>query len=406
MPSKGRRSRGTPYDAPKPIAGPEAFTDLRGRNHVLSQAATLLLIGSHLRGDAQATQARADAVRGLTPLSTERARTPQGAIPAADIQALGFPRLQPDAVRFRSIELQRTLGVRFTAAATAPPTPGDLRAAAKSLPQTAAAFYDQANSQTAAALLEAGLRHPDQLVRVAAAASYFDVTTDSRRAVRELEAGLSSRDLLTRDVAAYALANIDPKNPKLTKLLRPKRRPSSRKPSHTSTIIHGTWAADSPWWQPIPAGDFWHYLHDNVDANLYGAADRFQWTGGYSDKARSQGGNNLFKWVKGHQLDGLDLFTHSHGGSVAMLANHEGAQVGRMVLLSCPVHWPKYTPDFTRVGRVISVRVHLDLVILADRGGQHFDDGRIEEHVIGAWFDHFATHKPDVWDKYNVKSWL
>ena len=158
--------------------------------------------------------------------------------------------------------------------------------------------------------------------------------------------------------------------------------------------------------QPVPAGDFWHYLHDNVDASLYGAGDRFQWTGGYSDVARSQGGDKLFNWVNAHQLGGLDLFTHSHGGSVAMLANHEGAQVGRMVLLSCPVHWPKYTPDFTRVAKVISVRVHLDLVILADRGGQHFDDARIAEHVIGVWFDHFATHKPDVWNKYNIKAWL
>jgi len=406
MPAKGRRSRGTPYEAPKPIAGPEAFTDLRERNHVLSQAATLLLIGSHLRGDAPATQARAEAVRGLMQLSLEKAQSPLDAIPTEDIQALGFPSLQADTVRFRSAELQRVLGVTFEAAPAAPPTPGDLRAAARNLPQTAAAFYDQANSQTAAALLEAGLRHPDQLVRVAAAASYFDVTTEARRAIGELESGLSSRDLLTRDVAAYALAHIDPKNSKLTKLLQAQRRPSSRKPSHTSTIIHGTWAADFPWWQPVPAGDFWHYIHDNVDASLYGASDRFQWTGGYSDLARSQGGDKLFNWVKGHQLDGLDLFTHSHGGSVAMLANHEGAQVGRMVLLSCPVHWPQYTPDFTRVGRVISVRVHLDLVILADRGGQHFDDARIEEHVIGVWFDHFATHKPEVWDKYNIKAWL
>ena len=406
MPAKGRRSRGTPYEAPKPIAGPEAFTDLRGRNHVLSQAATLLLIGSHLRGDAPATEARAEAVRGLMQLSLEKAQSPLDAIPTEDIQALGFPSLQADTVRFRSAELQKVLGVTFEAAPAAPPTPGDLRAAARNLPQTAAAFYDQANSQTAAALLEAGLRHPDQLVRVAAAASYFDVTTEARRAIGELESGLSSRDLLTRDVAAYALAHIDPKNSKLTKLLQAQRRPSSRKPSHTSTIIHGTWAADSPWWQPVPPGDFWHYIHDNVDAGLYGASDRFQWTGGYSDLARSQGGDKLFNWVKGHQLDGLDLFTHSHGGSVAMLANHEGAQVGRMVLLSCPVHWPQYTPDFTRVGRVISVRVHLDLVILADRGGQHFDDARIEEHVIGVWFDHFATHKPEVWDKYNIKAWL
>jgi len=38
------------------------------------------------------------------------------------------------------------------------------------------------------------------------------------------------------------------------------------------------------------------------------------------------------------------------------------------------VHWPKYTPQFDLVQNVVSIRVHLDLVILADRGGQEFSD--------------------------------
>jgi pimeloyl-ACP methyl ester carboxylesterase len=139
---------------------------------------------------------------------------------------------------------------------------------------------------------------------------------------------------------------------------------------------------------------------------LYGASDRFQWSGGYSDAARALAGSDLHSWVQQHHFNGLDLFTHSHGGSVAMLANHAGTKVGHMVLLSCPVHWPKYTPDFSLTISVVSVRVHMDLVILADRGGQRFSDSRIRENVLPIWFDHFATHDPGNWQKYNIPAML
>jgi len=46
--------------------------------------------------------------------------------------------------------------------------------------------------------------------------------------------------------------------------------------------------------------------------------------------------------------------------------------------------------------------VHLDLVILVDGGGQHFSDPRIQEHVLPIWFDHFATHDPDTWERHRV----
>jgi hypothetical protein len=254
-------------------------------------------------------------------------------------------------------------------------------------------------------LLEVSLRHPHELVRVSAAASYLEVAADPTPALRVLEHGVRSRDRLTRDVAGHALARVDPRNPILARLLEPRKKGSRRKRSRTSLILHGTWARASSWWQP-PSGDFWKYLHDQVDANLYGAQDRFEWSGGYSDAARALGGDDLRAWVQQHTLGGLDLFTHSHGGSVAMLANHAGTALGRLALLSCPVHWPKYTPDFTAVAKVVSVRVHLDLVILADRGGQRFNDNRIQEHVLPIWFDHFATHDPGTWATYDVRSML
>jgi alpha-beta hydrolase superfamily lysophospholipase len=118
------------------------------------------------------------------------------------------------------------------------------------------------------------------------------------------------------------------------------------------------------------------------------------------------GGTRLNTWVRDHHLAGLDLFAHSHGGSVAMVANHAGARIGRLILLSCPVHWPLYTPAFDLVNRVISIRVHLDLVILADGGGQRFSDPRIEEHVLPLWFDHGLSHDPATWRQYSVARWL
>ncbi len=394
MPKKSRTQGRTAPISPAPVPGPDAFQDFQDPNHLHSQAATLLLIGSHLRGDIPAMQARVAV--------TEAAQPAARPLPSQDLSALGFPAVRVSGDRFRTSELQKLTGVRSVAAAR--PRAEEIRRAPVAIDACAQNFYKDSNSETAAALLETSLRHPQQLVRVAAASSYVDVAADPKPAIRILEDGLSSKNLLTRDVAAYALAHVDPKNSRLDKLLRTRKLPSRRKPSRTSTIIHGTWASGSPWWQPN--GDFWTYLHDNVDPNLYGAADRFGWTGGYSDAARADAGTTLHDWVQHHNLDGLDLFTHSHGGNVAMLANHAGTKVGKMVLLSCPVHWPKYTPEFTLTQKIISVRVHLDLVILADRGGQRFSDPRIQENVLPIWFDHFATHDQANWVKYNIPGML
>lgn len=402
-PKRRARAKRTQRAVPRPIAGPDAFRDLQERDHVHSQAATLLLIGSHLRGDPAATRARVEAASELMALPTPAIVE---AIPAEDVQALGFPSLRVGAPRFRPEALQSAAGVRFGTALAAQPAPRDARTASRNLQRAANTFYRDANPETAAALLEVSLRHPHELVRVSAATSYIDVAANPAIALRVLEHGIRSHDRLVRDVAAHALAHVDPRNPGLAKLMESRKKRSARKRSRTSLVVHGTWARTSAWWQP-PAGDFWDYLHDQVDPNLYGAQDRFEWSGGYSDAARALAGDDLRAWVQRHNLGGLDLFTHSHGGSVAMLANHAGIRVGRLILLSCPVHWPKYTPEFNAItNKVVSVRVHVDLVILADRGGQRFYDNRIQENALPIWFDHFATHNPGNWRMYNVPAML
>ena len=393
VPKKGRTS-GRP--ALSPIPGPDAFKDFRAPEYIHSQAATLLLIGAQLRGDLQAREARLELMAPPAPPA------PAARHLAEELNTIGFPTMRVTGDRFHPAELQNLSGLRFMAAPR--PRPDEARQAPEATALIAKDFYRSPTSESAAALLEIALRHPEPLVRVSAASSYVDVAVNPKPALRILENGLKNPDLLVRDVAAYSLARVDPKNPNLAKLLRPIRLRSRRKRTRTSTIIHGTWASGSPWWQP--GGDFWNYLRNNVDPNLYGAQDRFGWTGGYSDAARALAGTDLDDWVQQHNLGGLDLYAHSHGGNVAMLATQAGTNVGKLVMLSCPVHWPKYTPQFNVVGKAVSVRVHLDLVILADRGGQKFTDTRIQEHVLPLWFDHFATHDPLNWQKYDIPSML
>jgi hypothetical protein len=106
------RLGGKVYSEPRPIAGAEAFTDLQDADHVQPQAATLLCIGYHIRGDGIATKARVLA-------ASQPGQLPIGGrwegIPADDVQRLGFPTMQAGAVRFRPKELQRALAVSFAA---------------------------------------------------------------------------------------------------------------------------------------------------------------------------------------------------------------------------------------------------------------------------------------------------
>jgi hypothetical protein len=328
------------------------------------------------------------------------------AIPAEDL-ALLFPpplirhageRIASEGVKAR---LAERYGNRFL---TEPLGREQMPMFLEPLQDLAEHLYQEPTPLTAAALLEACLRHPDELPRVAAAASYFDLSSDPRRLLEVIVGGTHNDDELIRDVAATALARIAPEHPRLRELTEGDTRAAGHEPSHTSLLIHGTWARYSTWWQP--GGTFHSYLLSQVRPDLYSAADRFEWSGGYSDAARALGATDLVAWINNHGLSGLDLFTHSHGGSVAMLASQAGLHIGELVLLSCPVHIPKYLPDFTRMTKVVSIRVHLDLVILADGGGQRFQNPNIQENVLPVWFDHFATHDPGIWQQYAVPSML
>ena len=376
------------------VTGAEAFRHSHyGALH--SQAAFLLLVGRQLRGDDAAWKALAQ------PLFA----APVEAAVGEDLERFPVPSVRPTGERFHSERITSNLTRRYGRRIPKRIAPvKEFTALAEPLADLAERFRQAPSPLAAAELMGACLRHPHELVRVAGAASSVPVTFDVRYLLRLLQTGAKSDDPLVRALAATALGRLAPDDPVLRRLVRPGARAAASAPAHTSLIVHGTWARSSPWWQP--GGDFHTYLLNNVAPDLYNAADAFAWSGGYSDAARLLGAEDLVAWANAHAAHGLNLYAHSHGGNVAFLATHGGLTIGELVLLSCPVRIPQYVPDFAQTNKVVSIRVHLDLVILVDGAGQHFPFPQIQEHVLPIWFDHFATHDPAVWQEHNVPGML
>ena len=260
--------------------------------------------------------------------------------------------------------------------------------------------YKNPSIEAAAALFEGALTSPHPLVAVAAAAGARE-TTRLRPRIREtLETAAKSRDLLVSRLALAAISHIGPMQDLADKKVV--RQPVSRKrrrQSETAVITHGTFAANGRWYRP--GGDFYENLNNNrPDLHLHDRS--FRWTGAYSDKARQADARLLKKWLADQGLKRPDFFSHSHGGTVAHLATWQGVEFDRLVLMGWPVH-KKWFPDFSKVKRIIDVRVKLDLVVMLDFGRQRFKSRKfkIETHRNG-WFDHSSTHESTYWDEHGL----
>ncbi len=261
-------------------------------------------------------------------------------------------------------------------------------------------LYERPSVEGAAALFEAAMYSPHPLVAVAGAAGARETTRLRQRIRTTLERGAESEDRLTARLAQAALCTIDPHDPIISKRIIPQPKSMKRhRKSRTAVITHGTFAADSDWYQP--GGDFYDALAAKRP-DLHVHDQSFKWTGAYSHSARRADAVLLNQWIEDQGLAIPDFFAHSHGGTVAHLATKQGVRLDRLVLMGWPVH-DRWFPQFANVNRIIDIRVRFDLVILLDRGGQRFRTNQfnVEEHRHG-WFDHSSTHDPDYWDAHGL----
>jgi hypothetical protein len=375
----------------KPIKGAAAFSQI-SEDTTPSQAAVLLSFGNQMRGGEAALRARATAVKrkGFVAAQPE----PESAFPVPKLKGVSGPVSFDDSLA----RLQRVHAYKPRKGAA---LAHDFASYERAYRDCAERVFAKPVATNAADLFALCQGHPKALVRIAAAIASLPLTTRPAQNVRALVDGLKSPDELERSLAATGLARFYPEHPALRRLSRGKTAPRVKRPRETLMLIHGTWASDAGWYQP-PDGDFFKFIK-SLRSDLYGAADFFKWSGGWSDGARLAGATSLKQWVESHNEVGLDLMGHSHGANVILKATELGLDIGKAVLLSCPVHVDKYFPNFANLQvPVFSVRVHFDLVILADGGGQRFDHPNIREIVLPIWFDHAATHEPQVWQNNNV----
>ncbi len=419
-----------PYELlAEPLRGAAAFAhqDNADEEHraAQSQAAILLLLRSQLafarefRQEQAALGASADDAEMVG-----RERTSE--LAGDDLEDFPVPWLsEPPVIRFGTAptdELRR----RFGAEVMRGILEGDRETIADVLPEVASNLFQQGTAYSAAIVFEVCLRHPDPRVRVAAGGAYLELSTGEQRrtALNAVVAGTRDPDPEVRDTAATLLADWLPGNPARDELAGEEPPPPNSGPSQTAVLIHGTWAANDPWWQP--GGDFNDYLLQTVRPDLYVQRDKFGWSGRYSDQERAMAALGLSHWVSVHEgSDHVDcVITHSHGGNVAMMATWGGLEIDELVLLSCPYHRPRrfhhsdlsslaasdrrYLPDFPEVSRIEVIRVRLDEVIIADRGHQQFPHDLTQFHANSpvGWFNHHATHDPDVWQQYKIDQWV
>lgn len=361
-----------------PVPGPDAFT-ARSRDAWLSQAAIVLSIGVAAAGDPD----RVD-----------------------DAAAVGLPADVADLGRRELIPVEEAAGP-LDADISAHLNDRSLRLPPSTSAELMARIVDQPEPITAAALVEANLHSESRLVRTAAAVAALDTTGPRNDLLAHLVDGASRGDALTKEIGRIGVARVDPQHRVLRAVVgRASRLTGTDQPSHTAVLTHGTLAAITRWWQP--GGDFYLYL-DSLAPPLKLHDPSFKWSGLYLDGARQLAAQQMADWVVDQGLQGPDVFAHSHGGTVASLATRRGMSIDRLVLLSWPVHGGWF-PDFTRVQRVIDVRVRLDLVILADRGGQTYTPPaehaqKVTSHVNG-WFDHSDTHTPAYWEQHGLAAVL
>ena len=256
-----------------------------------------------------------------------------------------------------------------------------------------------------------GLQAPHSIVRACALRSALELVRLPLGRALDLFGGLASGGFDDSDtaatIAAMALAAAFGIQPFGYGSVPSIDRPKMNTEQIPVLPIHGTnFIGSRPDWSVPPSGSLYKYLKANrqgtVDADRY-----FRWEGGYSSYAREVAAQNLANWLVAKGMQGCSAVCHSHGCNVLNLSTHSDARYDKVVLLSCPVHWRKYRPMPGSIKSVHSVRVNLDLVIIADGGAQRFPSGTVPELVLPWWLaGPGKTTEVMIWKRYNLLQFI
>src|SRR5260370_9197731 len=187
-------------DVTNPPFARDAFerTDETG---FLTQAAYLLVLGLQLRGNAPG-QANLGEI-----------------IPEEDISALGVPPLSPAPGRIDSERIRRSLASRFgNSVSAAIPAGEDVTWRSDTFAALHRDPFSEPTAAKAGSLMEACVRHPHELLRVAAAAAYHDRSSELEKLIAILEQGTRSVALFILQLPATALELVAPIHTRLSDL--------------------------------------------------------------------------------------------------------------------------------------------------------------------------------------------
>jgi pimeloyl-ACP methyl ester carboxylesterase len=267
----------------------------------------------------------------------------------------------------------------------------------------------------------------DPLVQVALMDAYYEMTDDRyheadlerilTHAARQKDEGeelyMAARLALGRlngklqDTLSDLVSGLKVTAIRTTRGLAPPRGARAERPTARSTItimIHGTWASDGTWWRP--GGDFFEYVKtDLARPDLYGKRDQFKWSGKNRDSSRRMAAVSLDAWLRKHPADEVNVFAHSHGANVAMLATHRSIRINRLVMLSPPVR-DDYFAKWSNVGAAYNIQASFDPVVAIARGGQWFPRGiKVKQKKLRA-SGHSSSHYPQVWREENLAAFV
>ncbi|WP_322937592.1 hypothetical protein [Nocardioides bizhenqiangii] len=208
-----------------------------------------------------------------------------------------------------------------------------------------------------------------------------------------LRAVTTAAGLLAKELASVALGE------DTADLVEDRQRVESGTGPHPpSTIVHGTGAYVGTWW--TPRGDFHEFIRGTINPDLYSNGQYFQWSGKYSARHRDVAAQRLLDWAAPYDGRIRRLFAHSYGGVIALRALGLGLKVEDLVLLSTPAE--RVETNWSAAGRIRSLRIHVDLVLLTARRRQIFDLPVAEFHLPKWFVGHSDSRAVDVWQQHDV----